>query len=117
MLTPGGVFVSSRRSARSGNCLRSAIDEPIDLGHRVTVVQPALETVAEQRAEALAVADAFEDLARDAHARRRQVDGEAVRIRRARVREIAAAQHRRRHRMVKRRREHVAAVRRVAHER
>ena len=64
-------------------------DELVDLGQRMAVVQPALQAVAEQRAEALAVADALEHAEGEAHPLGGQVDRERVGPVARRVGEVA----------------------------
>ena len=75
------------------------------------LVQAALEAVAEQRAERLALAHAVEQPARVAHPPRRQIDRERpVGMRHAVVPEVGVAQQRRGRRMRHRRRVDEAAV-------
>ena len=62
----------------------------------VTIVQRAFELIAEQRAEILAVAHAFEKRHRRPHALRSQVDGEMIGVLLVGVREIAHCARRRR---------------------
>jgi hypothetical protein len=86
------------------------IDELVALGQLVAVVQPALELVAEQRAEALAVADALDETQRQTDALGGQVHLHEVGRRGRGMRQVAVAQHRGRDRVTHRRRVDVSLV-------
>ena len=91
MLMPGGRSV--RRPDTNGKRSRRTVDELVELDAGMTLVQTALELVAEQRRDRLPVAHALHQRDRGAHARRRQVDREGLRrgrIRRAKDSRCAA---------------------------
>ncbi len=64
------------------------------------IVQAPLELIAQQRRQALAVADALDHTHRQAHARGGEIDGQALRILRSGVGEVTVSEHRRRDRVV-----------------
>ena len=69
---PSGTWVSRLRHEAGSS--RSSVDEVVELEARVVLVQPAFELIAEQRAELLAGANAFDKLHRGAHAARGEID-------------------------------------------
>ena len=100
-----------------GECLAQSEDEVVHLGEPVGVVQAALELVAEQCGERLAVAHAVEHRDGRADAARAEVDGESFGCLGRCVREVAASQDRGGRGVVERRRMQEPAVRRIALER
>ena len=58
--TPSAVLVELHAVGAKRKRLAQLVDELVDLGQAVTVVQAALELIAEQIGEALPAADTFE---------------------------------------------------------
>ena len=93
------------------------VDELVHLRHPVPVVQATLELVAEQVAQRLPGANAFEQAHGGAHALRREVDRQRVVRVCGRRGDVAVAQDGRRHGLIERRCVHEALVPRVSNER
>ena len=69
------------------------IDELIAFGEGVAIVQAALELVAEQRRQALAVANSLDNPEREPDSFRRKIYFEQIRLRGRRVRNVAVSQN------------------------